>query len=69
MNTPVKVTLNLPEDLVSRLKKESERLHISMTEVIRRGLETELYLTKEENSGAKILLEREDKNIVQLLRR
>ena len=65
----VKVTLNLPENLVKRLKKEAERLNISMTEAIRRGIETELFLNSEENSGSKILLEKEDKNIVQVVRR
>ena len=65
----VKVTLNLPEDLVKRLKEESAKHNISMTEAIRRGLETELFLSSEENSGSKILLEKKDKKIVQLVRR
>ena len=40
-----------------------------MTEAIRRGLETELFLTSEENSGSKILLEKKDNKVVQLLRK
>jgi hypothetical protein len=65
----VKVTLNLPADLVEKLKVESTRLNISMTETIRRGLETELFLTSEENNGSKILIEKKDDRIVQLVRR
>lgn len=65
----VKVTLNLPADLVEKLKAESARLNISMTEAIRRGLETEIFLTSEENNGSKILIEKKDDRIVQLVRR
>ena len=65
----VKITLNLPADLVNRLKAESEIRDISMTEEIRRSLENELYLSKEEKEGAKVLLEKKDSRIVQLMRK
>ncbi len=65
----VKLTLNLPKSLVDQLKKESERNHTTLTETIRKGLETELFLTKEEESGSKILLERKNQKIVEIMRR
>ncbi len=65
----VKVTLNLPEDLARRVKEESRRKNITMTDTIRKSLETELFLTKEEESGAKILLEKREGRMVQLIRR
>lgn len=65
----VKVTINLPEDLIEQLKIESSRSNISLTEAIRRGLETELFLLKEEQAGSRILLEKKDHKIVQLTRR
>jgi hypothetical protein len=68
MNT-VKVTLNLPEELVNRLKEESSKTNISMTEAIRRGIEVDLFLKKEESAGSKILLEKKDSKIVQLVRK
>jgi len=68
MNT-VKITLNLPDNLLKRLREQSKQLSISLTETIRRGLETELFLTEEENTGSKILLEKKDNKIVQLVRR
>ena len=68
MNT-VKVTLNIPEELFNRLKEESSKTNISMTEAIRRGLETDLFLKKEESAGSKILLEKKDNKIVQLVRK
>jgi|GEM_PF-2843115 len=70
MARTVKVTLNLPEDLLNRLKDASLTRNVSMTEAIRRSLETELYLNKEEQAGSKILLERKGSDrIVQLVRR
>ncbi len=54
----VKVTVNLPEELVKRLKEESKKSQTTMTETIRKGLETELFLSKEEEAGSKILLEK-----------
>jgi len=65
----VKVTLNLPADLVERLKKTSSKRQVTMTEEIRRGLENDLYLSQEEEEGAKILLEKKDHRLVQLVRR
>jgi hypothetical protein len=65
----VKVTLNLPADLVERLKKESDKKQVSMTEEIRRNLESGLYLSQEEEEGAKILIEKKDSRIVQLVRK
>ena len=64
-----KLTLNLPNDLVKRLKEKAAKHNITMTEAIRKGIETELFLTEEEDEGSKILLEKKDKQIVQLVRR
>lgn len=63
-----KVTLNLPSELVESLKSESAAKKISVTETIRRNLETGLFLSSEERGGAKILLERTNGKTVQLLR-
>jgi len=68
MNTQ-KVTLNLPSKLLEELRKEADKLGLSMTETIRRGIETELFLNKEEDSGSKIILEKNNHKMVQLVRR
>ena len=65
----VKVTINLPAELVERLKVEATKLNITMTEAFRRSLETELFLNSEEDNGSKILVEKKNEKIVQLLRR
>lgn len=66
---PVKITLNLPEELATRMREEAKRRNISMTEYMRRSLETELFLSKEEDKGSKILLEKDKGRMVQLVRR
>ena len=65
----VKVTVNLPEELVKRLKEESKKSQTTMTETIRKGLETELFLSKEEEAGSKILLEKKGHKLVHIVRR
>jgi len=65
----VKVIFNMSEELIGRLQKEAERLGISMTEAIRRCVETDLYLSNEEAAGSKILIEKQSGKFVQLIRR
>jgi hypothetical protein len=69
MSTVKKVTFNLPEDLLNRMKKEAEKQSITVTEAIRRYLETAIFITKEEEAGSTIFLEKKDKKLVQLVRR
>lgn len=64
-----KVTLNLPSDLVERIKETAKQQHVSVTDVFRRGLERDLFLTKEEESGSKIILERANGKLAELIRR
>lgn len=63
-----KVTLNLPSDLVELIKKSAKEQHLSVTELFRRGLQTDLYLTKEENSGGKVLVQRNNGTMVEIFR-
>lgn len=69
MTELTKVTVNLPTKLLSELKKQASRRNMSMTDTIRRGLEMDLYLSNAENEGSKILLEKNDKQIVQVIRK
>ena len=63
----IKVILNLPSDLVDKLKAESVSRNLSMTEVIKRGLEAYLFLINEESKGSKILIQKSDNKIVKIL--
>jgi hypothetical protein len=67
-NGIVKLTVNLPASLVEKLRASAEQDSRTMTEVIRRGLETEVLLNEEEKNGTKVLLEKND-TYKQLVRR
>ena len=69
MTELTKVTVNLPTKLLSELKKQAARRNMSMTDTIRRGLEMDLYLSNAENEDSKILLEKKDNQIVQVIRK
>ncbi len=64
----VRVTLNVPEELLGRIKALAKKEELTVTEVFRRALETHLYLTKEERASSKILLKRAGQPIVEIVR-
>jgi predicted transcriptional regulator len=68
MGDAVKVTVNLPDDLIARLKELAGQKNKTVTELIRRGLETELFLAGEEAKGGKVLIEKSDRRMIQIHR-
>jgi len=52
-----KATFNLPIDELSALKTLAESNCITVTTLLRRAIGTELYLSKLERSGGKVLIE------------
>jgi predicted transcriptional regulator len=63
-----KVTLNLPSELVEQIKQVARVQSLTVTEVFRRGLQTYLFLTKEEAQGGKILVQKGNGSMVELRR-
>ena len=63
-----KVTLNLPSDLVEQVKKSAKEQHLSVTDLFRRGLQTDLYLTREETNGGKVIIQKNNGTMVELFR-
>jgi len=63
-----KVTFNLPSDLVDQIRKCAKDQNLTVTDVFRRGIQTDLYLTKEEALGGKVLVKKGDGSMVELLR-
>ncbi len=55
-STAVRVSLNLPEDVVNVLKQMAAQEGRTMTEIIRRGIETENFLAELRKRSAKILV-------------
>jgi hypothetical protein len=64
---PVKVTVNLPEDAVAFLKGYAESRGITMTEALRRLISNENYLVQEVEEGGKVLIEKKDKTVRELV--
>ena len=63
-----KVTFNLPEDLLNYLRAQAEREHCTVTEVLWRSIDTERFLTRQEELGNKILFEDENRQLRHILR-
>jgi hypothetical protein len=63
----VKVSVNLPDDLVRDLKAMAEERGTSVTEVLKAAIGTERYLAERITNGAKVLVEEKDKSVKQLV--
>jgi hypothetical protein len=64
-----KVTVNLPEEQVAFLQQMAERQHITVTDALRRAIETERFFSEQEASGSKVLIEDTKQQIKQVIRR
>jgi penicillin V acylase-like amidase (Ntn superfamily) len=63
-----KVTLNLPSELVEEIKQTAKKQNLTVTEIFRRSLQRDLFFSKEESTGGKVLVERPDGRMVEILR-
>ncbi len=63
----VKLTVNLPEDTVEGIKQIAEKRGITVTEALRQALETHRFLDTELRQGSKVLLEKRDRSLRQLV--
>ena len=66
-NKDLRVSVNLPENIVETLKQLAVRDSITMTEVIRKAIMTEKLLSDEIKDGNKILIEDQSKKFRQLI--
>jgi hypothetical protein len=58
----VKTTLNLPPESAELLRNLADQRQTTLTEVIRRALQLEDYLTKIRDGGGRIYVETEDES-------
>jgi hypothetical protein len=63
----VKLTVNLPKDEVDALKRLAEKRHLTMTDVIRQAIGTEMFLDDAKEQGSTVLIEDKKKKSVQRL--
>ncbi len=69
MSDVVKVTVNLPKNLVDAVRELANKRHVTLTEVIRDAIGTEKFLADANEEGSKILIEDKKKNIQRLVLR
>ena len=62
-----KVTVNLPDETIQRIRAIADKHGLTMTEAIRRAIITESYLEDQIEKGNKILLEKPDQTYSELI--
>jgi len=65
----VKLTVNLPEREMQMLRKIANRRDISLTDAVRRAIAMEQLVEEVNQEGGKLLVERSDRSIQQLVLR
>jgi hypothetical protein len=65
--TSRKITVNLSEEVLNALNELSRRRGLTVTETLRRSISTEKYIQDALDEGAKILIERPNGSIRELV--
>jgi hypothetical protein len=63
-----KATFNLPSKDLEALRELANTNNTTVTSILRKAIGTELYLSKLESRGAKVLIERKDGTIQHIIR-
>jgi len=63
-----KATFNLPTKDLKALKELAETNHTTVTSLLRKAIGTELYLSKLEKKGGKVLIEHKDGSVQEIIR-
>jgi hypothetical protein len=63
----VKISVNLPDDMVRALKEMADLRGTTVTEVLKAAIGTEAFLADQIKNGAKVLVEEKDKSLKQLV--
>ncbi len=65
----VRVSVNLPKEVVDTLRDLAKKSGVSMTEILRKSILTEKLLNDESEQGSKILIQDKEKQFRQLVLR
>jgi metal-responsive CopG/Arc/MetJ family transcriptional regulator len=66
-NTGKRMSINLSSDVAKWLQAIADEQNISQSEALRRAIATEKYLLDERSKGSKILLQKSDKEIREVV--
>ena len=62
-----RVSVSLPLDTIEQLDKIANRHGITMTDAIRRAVTTEAYLDNEIQENSKILIQKSDNSLIEVI--
>ena len=62
-----RVSVSLPLDTIEQLDKIANRHGITMTDAIRRAVATEAYLDNEIQENSKILIQKSDNSLIEVI--
>jgi hypothetical protein len=63
----IKISANLPASVVSTLRQVAKLRGTTMTEVLRHAISLEKFLIDSQREGGKLLIEKKDKSMIQVL--
>ena len=62
-----RVSVSLPLDAIEKLDKIATRHGITMTDAIRRAIATEAYINNEIQENSKILIQKSDNSLIEVV--
>ena len=62
-----RVSVSLPLDTIEKLDKIASRHGITMTDAIRRAIATEAYIDREIQENSKILIQKPDNSLIEVV--
>ena len=62
-----RVSVSLPLDAIEKLDKIATRHGITMTDAIRRAIDTEAYINNEIQENSKILIQKSDNSLIEVV--
>ena len=62
-----RVSISLPLDTIAKLDQIASRHKITMTDAIRRAIATEAYINSEIQNNSKILIQKSDNSLIEVV--
>lgn len=66
-SSPKRMSITLPTKLAAALEKIARREQLSLNELVRRAIATDLFIQEEVNKGSKILIQKSNKEIQEVI--
>jgi hypothetical protein len=67
MGATRKVSMNLPEEMLSELASVAKAQGTTMTDVVRQAVSVQRYLAQQVRAGGRILVQQKDKSLKEII--